>query len=197
MKKRKTREIDERQGPRLKQCLDIARINQAELSRRVDITQQHINYLANNKKAFSQDSAQKIANALGVRKEYLLCEDDYRTEKEYQQAVFADFRRDEAAFLTLLYRVGNIKTIETILRTESGNCYAQQEVKLPLPEKDLIGHKGRLPDHTEIPKSIGILVEINGIKKEIPYDLLYYLKKDILEYIEFKCTKFREEFSNL
>lgn len=40
-------------------------------------------------------------------------------------------------------------------------------------------------------------MEINGIKKDVPIDALYYLQKDVMEYFEFKCKQFEKEFQFL
>lgn len=46
----------------------------------------------------------------------------------------------------------------------------------------------------QIPKSMKIRVEADKVRKEIPQEDLYYLYEDIIDYIRFKCNKFKDKY---
>ena len=69
---------------RLKAILKEQKKTQASLAEDTGYSVPYISYILNGKQPLSIKSAKKIAGALGVRQEYLLCEDDCKTLKELE-----------------------------------------------------------------------------------------------------------------
>lgn len=74
-------------GERLRQCLEASHMTQKELSEQTNYSAQYISYIVTGKRSASAEALIIFAKVLNVRKEYLLCEDDYRTIEEEQQAL--------------------------------------------------------------------------------------------------------------
>ena len=72
---------------RLKQCIEESHMTQKELSERTSYTAQYISNIIHGKRNASSDALITFAKALNVRKEYLLCEDDYKTAEDERKAL--------------------------------------------------------------------------------------------------------------
>lgn len=72
-------ELNPECGKRLKQCLEEKAKSQAELATDTGFTQQYISNIVVGKKPMTITSAKLFSKALGVREDYLLCKDDYKT----------------------------------------------------------------------------------------------------------------------
>ena len=72
-----------RMGNRLRECLDDAGMSQAALSRVPGLFgKSYINAMIQGKRKLSESAAEVIAPHLNVDPRYLLCETDYKNEKE-------------------------------------------------------------------------------------------------------------------
>ena len=78
-------ELNKKQGLRLKECRTNAHLTQQELSDSSNFSKQHISYIECGKRGMSYEAASTFAKILSVRKEYLLCEDDYKDDAEEQK----------------------------------------------------------------------------------------------------------------
>ena len=76
------RELNPIHGKRLKECLTDANMSQKDLSIKSGYTQQYISNIIVGKKNMSLESARIFSRILNVREEYLLCEDNTKSEKE-------------------------------------------------------------------------------------------------------------------
>ena len=54
-----------------------------EVSKKTSISTTDINYIENGKRKLSTDIARKIATELHTRMEYVLCEDNYKTDTDF------------------------------------------------------------------------------------------------------------------
>lgn len=70
---------------RLKAILKEQKKTQASLAEDTGYSVPYISYILNGKQPLSIKSAKKVAGALGVRQEYLLCEDDCKTLEELKR----------------------------------------------------------------------------------------------------------------
>ena len=69
---------------RVRQALKDAGINQEQLAEKLDgVSKSYISQLVRDKKPLPEKRVRQIAEITGVRPEYLLCIDDYRTEEDY------------------------------------------------------------------------------------------------------------------
>lgn len=76
-------ELNKECGIRLKNCLEEFPMTQNELSSLTGYTQQYISNIVVGKKPMTIKAARIFAKHLNVRTEYLLCEDDNKTNIQY------------------------------------------------------------------------------------------------------------------
>lgn len=74
--------LNKMRGLRLKECREQKNITQEKLGSETGYSVQTISYVENGKRRMSTDSARIWGNYLGVRMEYLLCEDNDMTVDE-------------------------------------------------------------------------------------------------------------------
>lgn len=192
------KELNPEHGKRLNECLNDKKMSQKELAKKSGYTNQYISYIVTGKKNMSMESAEIFANILEVRKEYLLCKDSYKTVEHKRKAFFENLDEINNIVLSLIKLYGGISVINSIVETEDGEKYRSEGLaKIIAPENLLVGYKLESCGIPKTVKHIKLRVELNGIQKEIPNDMLYYLQKDISEYIEFKCNKFKKDFQSL
>lgn len=192
------KELNPEQGKRLKECLEDEKMTQKELAEKSGYTKQYISNIVVGRKNMSLESAEKMAGILGVRKEYLLCKDSFKTSKCELEFVFETLGNMDEMFLSLFKGLCGINVVGQIIKTEEGDEFcSEQPPKALASEKYLIGIKTKIAETVCTPKSIELLVEINGVRKIIPMDMMYYLKKDIIEYIQFKGERFKKDVSSV
>lgn len=78
-------ELNKKQGNRLKECRTRANLTQQMLSDESNFSKQHISYIECGKRGMSYEAAAIFSKILGVKKEYLLCESDYKNKAEQQK----------------------------------------------------------------------------------------------------------------
>lgn len=190
------RELNSEQGRRLRECLRDKIMSQKELSEKSGYTPQHINNVIGGTRNMSSQSAEVFANILEVRKEYLLCQDDYKTFNTITEYVRKSLDTNNDAVIALLNSAG-LHITGSIIECESGDTFTTSNIpKICIPQEDIIGNGEAVEICGELqtPKSMKIYVEVGEIKKEIPQDFLHYLYEDITDYIKFKCNKFKDKY---
>lgn len=70
-------------GERLRKCIEEKNMKQKDVAAAAHFTEQHISNIVKGKCKLTTDTARALADVLGVRMEYLLCEDDYKTKLDY------------------------------------------------------------------------------------------------------------------
>ena len=70
-------------GQRLKECRENKGLKQYELANEISVTKQYLNAIERGRKPLTIEVAHSCGSVLHVRAEYLLCQDDYKTENEY------------------------------------------------------------------------------------------------------------------
>lgn len=86
---RKAHEINPECGKRLKEAIKYAKITQTTLAEDVYMTQQTISKIINGKAPLTLDNAQRFANRLGVRWQYLVCQDGFMTNAHRHKEVIS------------------------------------------------------------------------------------------------------------
>lgn len=79
-------ELNTECGKRLKQCLEESSMTQIELANLSGFTQQYISNIVVGKKPMTDKAAKLFAKHLNIRREYLLCEDDFKTCEDEENA---------------------------------------------------------------------------------------------------------------
>ena len=74
-------------GIRLKECLTDSQMTQNELSSITGYTQQYISNIVVGQKPMTVKAAKLFAKHLHVRESYLLCEDNIKTNEDYEQKI--------------------------------------------------------------------------------------------------------------
>ncbi len=83
---RKKIEINPECGLRLKRLLRESGIKQIELAKKLNYEPQHVSSIITGKKRLTPETAYQVANMFHVRAEWLLCQDDYRTQEDKESA---------------------------------------------------------------------------------------------------------------
>lgn len=83
---RKKIEINPECGLRLKWLLRESGIKQIELAKKLNYEPQHVSSIITGKKRLTPETAYQVANMFHVRAEWLLCQDDYRTQEDKESA---------------------------------------------------------------------------------------------------------------
>lgn len=204
------KELNPEHGNRLKECLEDARMTQKELAEKSGYTKQYISNIVVGKKNMSHESAAIFSKILHVQKEYLLCESDFKTEDDFFEEImdFGDFKNNVA--LALL-EVFDIKFVSTILETDIEGVVTEDGPRVLIFDKEFLLNRKVNMDGVGEERKIEFLtgkvngttsdikarVEVDNIRKDIPFDTLHYLYRDIFDYAKFKCDKFKKEFSSL
>ena len=70
-------------GERLRKCIEEKNMKQKDVAAAAHFTEQHISNIVKGKCKLTTDTARALADVLGVRMEYMLCQDDYKTKLDY------------------------------------------------------------------------------------------------------------------
>lgn len=161
----KKRTKTEESGLRLKNCRKEKGYSQEKLSELSNYSIQTVSYIENGKRNMTRESAHSFAKILGVREEYLLCEDNSKTLEElFLRESFNAYKYD--GIENALHSIGCWEYIKY------GNIIAKSEdSELVNVEKVILG----ISDNNFISCS-----ESNY------YDLI----NDIREYITFRLSQF-------
>ena len=98
-------------GKRLKDCLASSHITQKELADKTGYTPQYISNIICGKKNMSTDAARLFSKFLNIREQYLLCEDDYKTEYELFENIDTPLSFFDSATYAYLHSIGHTLTV--------------------------------------------------------------------------------------
>lgn len=190
-------------GKRVKECREAAGYTQSELSATLETlpenngkirNEKHISAVERGERRLSIEYARLISKVLNVREEYLLCQDNFKTKQQKQKSFFGGLTNINQLLLSLL-KINGISVIDLLAETEEGHILRSTgDPKIIAPEKCLVGQVLNISGEIQTPKSLKACIEVNGIRKDIPIDMIYYLQKDIMDYAEFKCEQFKKDF---
>ena len=190
------KKLNNEQGNRLRECLNAKGMTQKQLAEKSGYTPQHINNVIGGTRNMSPQSAEVFAEILEIRKEYLLCQDNFKTFNTITEYVCKSLDASNDAIITLLNFAG-IHIAGGVIECESGDTFTTSNIsKICIPQEDIIGNGEAVEICGELqtPKSMKIYVEVGEMKKEIPQEILHYLYEDITDYIKFKCNKFKDKY---
>lgn len=100
------RKLNPEQGKRLNECLKKRRLTQKELAEKSGYTPQYISNIIVGKKNMSEDSAKVFSKILNVRKEYLLCDDNFMTTTEFINSEYAFWDARDTSIMNILKLIG-------------------------------------------------------------------------------------------
>lgn len=81
------KELNPKCGKRLSECRNLKNITQEQLSEKSGYSIQHISYIECGKRNLTLEAAHIFAQALDVREEYLLCEDNSMTLTDFAKHI--------------------------------------------------------------------------------------------------------------
>lgn len=84
--------INPKTSIRIKEFLNDSGLNQQELANLIFCSPQHISRIVQGHCGLSRDTAEEIAKHYSIRVEYLLGEDDYKTEEDETNALLEEKR---------------------------------------------------------------------------------------------------------
>lgn len=191
-------ESNKKRGIRLRECRKEKGITQEQLSERAHFSKQHISYIECGARGMSYDAAVVFSDILKVRKEYLLCEDDYKTSHQESEQFLNTFEADSKLAIDILNLFG-IKILARVIITADGNKFVSTDNnhKIFVPENLVINNDIEINGTQQTVQSIKIRIEVNGIQKELSTDTLYYMITDVMDYANFKCKIFKQHYFRL
>ena len=151
--------IDPRYGLRIKACRLGKNMSQEQLGDEVGTSKPYICKIENAKQSLTSDMARRMAEVFGVRWEYLMLLDDYRTEEEKERAGISGKE------LTAVYRSA-LKNLgyAFLPATEKPDSGEQEDQK---PTKYLIctegGSQARQTQMDGLSEDVKKEVEIHGV----------------------------------
>ena len=182
--------IDPRYGLRIKACRLGKNMSQEQLGDEVGTSKPYICKIENAKQSLTSDMARRMAAVFGVRWEYLMLLDDYRTEDEKERAGISGKE------LTAVYRDALKYLGYTFLpateKPESGEEEDQKPTKYLICREDgsqarQMPRDGSLEDVKEEVEVLGVISpeEMNdlmsrinaAVRHEIDYALQYKTRK--------------------
>lgn len=116
----KNSEIAIKRGIRLKESREEKHITQEKLSKLSGYTKNHISYVENGKRGLTIEAARIYSKILGVRENYLLCEDDFKTDNDFMHSL-KGINHSEEAVITILKEIG-------FCVVEKGDCGNKSKV---------------------------------------------------------------------
>lgn len=108
------KELNPEHGKRLKECLIDANMSQKDLAIKSKYTQQYISNIIVGKKNMSVESAKIFSKILKVREEYLLCEDNFKTQKQMRDIPLEKFDKGNVLAIQLLHLSGFVPICDFI-----------------------------------------------------------------------------------
>ena len=94
-------ELNKKRGKRLKQAIISTGIPQYKIAEDfAHVTPGHLSSVVRGGRKLTEQLAALVADAAGVRKEWLLCEDDFRTEAEKEEAEKSEILRPDGPTMT-------------------------------------------------------------------------------------------------
>jgi len=176
------RELNPEHGKRLSECLNDKKMSQKELAEKSGYTKQYISYIVTGKKNMSSESAEVFANILHIRKEYLLCKDNYKTFDDFFDEISSENEMAKKAALSLL-KVHGISISEPFERKLVGKeledymAYYKPFGLIPIEPRDILV---RVQAYEETPQ------EFNASE-------IFEFIERIIEFAEFQAKKIRDK----
>lgn len=178
------KELNPEHGKRLNECLNSKKMSQKEFAEKSGYTKQYISYIVTGKKNISSESAEIFSNILQVRKEYLLCKDNYKTLEDMFSDELNNVKKEEDILrkaVQLMLQVFGISVGEPYVENWSG-----QE------KTDHLCDNGIMLIH----QLVHICID-DKEPLEIPYATLHDYVERIIEYAGFQAEKLKNNYESL
>lgn len=186
------RKLNPECGQRLKQCLNDIGMTQKELALVSQYTPQYISNIIVGKKQLSVEAANIISKILHIRVEYLLCEDEYKTEKEMWSKRHDLFDQKENIAFKLLHLAGYEPICDFVRNWKEHNL--DKIIFGPFQKGDTAGQ--HIPDYLDgkLDYSTEILTP-NGKKFYCDSEDFELLSYELIEYIHFRMAQLESKYA--
>jgi transcriptional regulator with XRE-family HTH domain len=186
---KKKENINKEQGMRLSKIRKSRNITQERLAELTNYSVQTISGIETGSRRMTLESASIFAKHLGVRLEYLMCQDDYPTVLDlYHKEIDTEKGNDNSLdniIKLLSYQIKYAKS-ET---TYSALCETYSKISATDKNIPFIFH----PDNPDTFNDLVIMTDSNLRECIISLDKFVAFKKEIIEFIEFKLQKLMKE----
>lgn len=214
------RELNKEHGARLKECLDSAGMTQKELAEKANCTPQFISNVIKGKRNMSFQTAEIFANILKVRSGYLLGTDVIKTDDQLSENLIVSRVYRNNALLEI-FSSFNIHICEAVvdIRTPDGkiitdhinppehfiqphfiigedvNEIYNRIFSLMFPHEDFEEidiPKGSIISNFQLKINIADHEHEMEDYKIVPYDIVFDMIIEVLDFIDYKCDRFKE-----
>lgn len=185
-------ELNKNYGKRLKECIHNSNMTQKQVADLAGFTQQYISNIICGIKPMTITAARSLAKTLHVREEYLLCEDDYLTEKDMWDKRRNLLEQSDNITIQLLSLAGYDPICDFIGNWEKLGL--DKTIYGPFKANDCAGR--HVPDEYD-GKTI-IMTEIiapNGKKFYCDCEDLYLLHYELIDYVNLRMKQLESKFA--
>lgn len=180
-------------GKRLKECITAVKMTQSQVAKESGFTQQYISNIIRGLKPMTVTAARTLSKVLNVREEYLLCEDNYRTDREIF-TTSANLHQESRNITTKLLNMAGYKiTCSFIENWEELGLNDVMKEYLENNEK-CIGRHVPFEFANRIRLSCELIAP-NGKKFYCDYEDIALLQYELLEYINMRMTQLESKFA--
>lgn len=179
-------------GERLKQCIIDANMTQAELASASGFTQQYISNIVVGKKPMTVKAASVFSKLLDVRQEYLLSEDDYKTQREFWEKRHSIFEKRNDIAMQLLNLCGYEPVCDFIENWEELGL--DKQIYGPFLDGDNAGRHVPLELDRQIRQATEIIAP-NGKRFYCDAEDIEILSYELIEYIYFRMGQLESKYA--
>lgn len=179
-------------GERLKQCIIDANMTQVELASASGFTQQYVSNIVVGKKPMTVKAASVFSKLLGVRQEYLLLEDDYKTQREFWGKRRSIFKKRDDIAMQLLNLCGYEPVCDFIENWEELGL--DKQIYGPFPDGDNAGKHVPLELDTKTRHSTELIAP-NGKHFYCDTEDIAILSYELIEYIYFRMGQLESKYA--
>lgn len=189
-------EIKQKQGKRLKQCLEYKKMTQLTLSKLAHVSQPWISGIVQGKNKLSSENAVLFSRVLGVRLEFLLLEDDWMTDSERIERIAKSRTQQQYSCFSLIEALGY-----TIIDSEQKPDGSSGSIHRSF--KRITVNEGDTPEQILENAEYAIPVRVFKIKapdgriSDIEQEELLKMIKDIEDFAKFKCEQPFNRFKHI
>jgi len=185
--------LNQRRCERLSQYIYTHNLKSKDIADSANYTPQYISEIKRGKATPTLEAWNRIANALHIKVEYLLCESDFPTEEERIAATHRNRTDRDAAVYSLIeslgYEIISMKTNEDGTKESMHRPFSRITINKSIDEFSFDDSEEKILEKAKnsIPTRIFILKAPSGKQTYIEMDELIQLEKNIRDYAKFQC----------
>lgn len=190
---KKAQPINPECGTRLKSAIKYAKITQNTLAEDTFVSQQTISKIVNGKAPLTLENAHLFAKRLGVRWQYLACQDGFMTDTERRKQIISlnvDIKEECFALISALgYEIIDMEEKSDGSRESMHRPYKDIRINVDASEDEILSIA-----RVTTPVRVYRIKSPDGRIGEIEWDDFIKLWHDIEDYTRFKCETHFERY---